>query len=206
MPLVTSTEMFKKAYDGGYAIGAFNVNNMEIIQGITEAAKECNAPVILQVSSGARKYANRPVEAEKLDYIMECVRFAPSAVNFQPWRFRIVTDEAVLKALYSCYKREWLATAPCIIVACVDHNESWHRRADNKDHADIDIAIAVEHLCLAAAEQGLGTCWVCNFDAPQCSEVLGLPENLEPAVLIPVGYAEDEPTEKKRKPLNEILL
>ena len=161
---------------------------------------------LVKARYSARKYANRPVEAEKLDYIMECVRFAPSAVNFQPWRFRIVTDEAVLKALYSCYKREWLATAPCIIVACVDHNESWHRRADNKDHADIDIAIAVEHLCLAAAEQGLGTCWVCNFDAPQCSEVLGLPENLERAVLIPVGYAEDEPTEKKRKPLNEILL
>ena len=59
MPLVTSTEMFRKAYEGGYAIGAFNVNNMEIIQGITEAAKECNAPVILQVSKGARAYANR---------------------------------------------------------------------------------------------------------------------------------------------------
>lgn len=58
MPLVTSTEMFKKAYEGGYAIGAFNVNNMEIIQGITEAAKEVNAPLILQVSAGARKYAN----------------------------------------------------------------------------------------------------------------------------------------------------
>jgi len=58
MPLVTSTEMFKKAYEGGYAIGAFNVNNMEIVQGITEAAKEENAPLILQVSSGARKYAN----------------------------------------------------------------------------------------------------------------------------------------------------
>ncbi len=58
MPLVTTTEMFKKAYNGGYAIGAFNVNNMEIIQGITEAAKEVNAPLILQVSSGARKYAN----------------------------------------------------------------------------------------------------------------------------------------------------
>ncbi len=57
MPLVTSTEMFKKAYEGGYAIGAFNVNNMEIIQGITEAAKEVNAPLILQVSAGARKYA-----------------------------------------------------------------------------------------------------------------------------------------------------
>ena len=59
MPLVTSAEMFKKEYEGGYAIGAFNVNNMEIIQGITEAAKECNAPVILQVSKGARAYANR---------------------------------------------------------------------------------------------------------------------------------------------------
>ena len=58
MPLVTTTEMFKKAYEGGYAIGAFNVNNMEIIQGITEAGKALNAPLILQVSAGARKYAN----------------------------------------------------------------------------------------------------------------------------------------------------
>ena len=57
MPLVTSKDMFQKAYDGGYAIGAFNVNNMEIIQGITEAAQEENAPLILQVSAGARKYA-----------------------------------------------------------------------------------------------------------------------------------------------------
>ena len=75
-------------------------------------------------------------------------------------------------------------------MACTNHEESWHRRADNKDPADIDIAIAVEHLCLAATEQGLGTCWVCNFDASQCSTVLGLPEYIEPAVLIPVGYAE----------------
>ena len=69
MPLVTSKEMFKKAYDGGYAIGAFNVNNMEIIQGITEAAKEEKAPLILQVSSGARKYANHT-------YLMKLVEAA----------------------------------------------------------------------------------------------------------------------------------
>ena len=69
MPLVTSTEMFKKAYDGGYAIGAFNVNNMEIIQGITEGAKELNAPLILQVSAGARKYANHT-------YLMKLVEAA----------------------------------------------------------------------------------------------------------------------------------
>ena len=65
MPLVTTTEMFKKAYEGGYAIGAFNVNNMEIVQGITEAAKELNAPLILQVSKGARSYAN-PIYLRKL--------------------------------------------------------------------------------------------------------------------------------------------
>ncbi len=69
MPLVTSKEMFEKAYAGGYAIGAFNVNNMEIIQGITEAAKEVNAPLILQVSSGARKYANHT-------YLMKLVEAA----------------------------------------------------------------------------------------------------------------------------------
>ncbi len=69
MSLVTSTEMFKKAYAGGYAIGAFNVNNMEIVQGITEAAKEVNAPLILQVSSGARKYANHT-------YLMKLVEAA----------------------------------------------------------------------------------------------------------------------------------
>lgn len=69
MPLVTSIEMFKKAYEGGYAIGAFNVNNMEIIQGITEGAKELNAPLILQVSAGARKYANHA-------YLMKLVEAA----------------------------------------------------------------------------------------------------------------------------------
>ncbi len=69
MPLVTSTEMFRKAYEGGYAIGAFNVNNMEIVQGITEAAGELNAPLILQVSAGARKYANHT-------YLMKLVEAA----------------------------------------------------------------------------------------------------------------------------------
>ncbi len=69
MPLVTTTEMFRKAYEGGYAIGAFNVNNMEIVQGITEAARETNSPIILQVSAGARKYA-------KHTYLMKLVEAA----------------------------------------------------------------------------------------------------------------------------------
>ena len=74
MPLVTTTEMFKKAYEGGYAIGAFNVNNMEIVQGITEAAKEEKAPLILQVSAGARKYANHT-------YLMKLVEAAIEETN-----------------------------------------------------------------------------------------------------------------------------
>ena len=136
---------------------------------------------------------------------MECVRLAPSAVNFQPWHFYVVTDSERLDALKSTYKREWIQSAPCIIVACANHEESWHRRSDNKDHADIDLAIAIEHLCLAAAEQGLGTCWVCNFDAALCHEVMAMPENVEPIALIPIGYTPDaEVPEKKRKTIEDI--
>ena len=73
MPLVTTTEMFKKAYDGGYAIGAFNVNNMEIVQGITEAARDVNAPLILQVSKGARAYANHTYLVKLVEAaVIEC--------------------------------------------------------------------------------------------------------------------------------------
>lgn len=152
-----------------------------------------------------RSYEERQIEKEKMDYIMECVRLAPSAVNFQPWKFYIVTDREKLDAIKSTYKREWIQSAPCIIVACANHDESWHRRSDNKDHADIDLAIAVEHLCLAAAEQGLGTCWVCNFDASLCRQLMTLPENMEPIALIPVGYTSDtEVSEKKRKEMCEI--
>lgn len=153
-----------------------------------------------------RSYLPRAIEADKMNYIMECVRLAPSAVNFQPWHFSIVTDSEKLSKLKSAYAREWIESVPCIIVACVDHREAWHRKADGKDHSDIDISIAVEHLCLAAAEQGLGTCWVCNFDVPHCREVMNLPENWEPVVLIPIGYAtEDDIPEKRRKTLDEIV-
>ena len=160
---------------------------------------------LVKARYSSRNYDARPVEQEKLDYIMECVRLAPSAVNLQPWRFRIVTDKEAIARLQTCYKRDWLSTAPCIIVACANHEESWHRRADNKDHADIDVAIAVEHICLAATEQGLATCWVCNFNAEGCREVLQLPENLEPVVLVPIGYPLDECKDKNRKALEEIV-
>lgn len=151
-----------------------------------------------------RNYQPKSVEQEKLDYIMECVRLAPSAVNRQPWRFRIVSSEEGRKKLCQCYSREWFTTAPVIIIASILHDEEWVR-SDGKHHGDIDIAIAVEHLCLAAAEQGVGTCWVCNFDAKLCKSLFALSDNEEAAVFIPLGYPADELREKNRKPISEII-
>jgi nitroreductase len=134
---------------------------------------------------------------------MECVRLAPSAVNKQPWKFRVITNEADKAKLKECYHRDWFKTAPMYIIASIMHDEEWVR-ADGKHHGDIDIAIAVEHLCLAAAEQGLGTCWVCNFDKERCHTLFHIDDPEEVAVLIPIGYAADQPKEKNRKPMNEI--
>lgn len=151
-----------------------------------------------------RAYKPLGVEKEKLDYILECVRLAPSAVNKQPWRFRIVSKEEDKVRLQQCYNRDWFKTAPMYVVASVLHDEEWVR-SDGKHHGDIDIAIAVEHLCLAATEQGLATCWVCNFDAVLCKELFNLSDNEEPAVLIPLGYAADEVKPKNRKPIETIV-
>ena len=151
-----------------------------------------------------RAYKPLGVEKEKLDYILECVRLAPSAVNKQPWRFRIASKEEDKVRLQQCYNRDWFKTAPMYVVASVLHDEEWVR-SDGKHHGDIDIAIAVEHLCLAATEQGLATCWVCNFDAVLCKELFNLSDNEEPAVLIPLGYAEDEVKPKNRKPIETIV-
>lgn len=145
------------------------------------------------------------VEDVKLKYILDCIRLAPSAVNFQPWKFLILKSEEAKEKVYPCYDRSWLREAPVIIVCCADHAQSWKRRNDGKDHADIDVAIATEHLCLAAAEQGLGTCWVCNFDAAGVSKAFDLTDNLEPMALVPLGYPADDDAERKpRKPLEEI--
>ena len=93
------------------------------------------------------------------------------------------------------------------IICCIRHDEAWVRKYDQKEHGNIDIAIATEHICLAATEQGLGTCWVCNFDAKLCHELFSLPENEEAAVLIPLGHptADVEQKEKNRKAMDEIV-
>ena len=159
---------------------------------------------LVKTRYSCRNYQPTNVEKEKLDYIMECVRFAPSAVNKQPWLFHIVSNEDDKAKLQQCYNRDWFKTAPMYIIASILHDEEWVR-SDGKHHGNIDIAISVEHLCLAATEQGLATCWVCNFDANQCKEMFAIPENEEPAVIIPLGYAADEIKPKSRKAIDAIV-
>ena len=158
---------------------------------------------LTQQRYSCRDYCDRKVEPEKLNYVMQCVRMAPSAVNRQPWRFTMVTNDADRTLLQQCYDREWFKSAPIYIIASVLHEQEWVR-ADGKAHGDIDVAIAVEHLCLAAAEQGLGTCWVCNFDAEKCRKLMQMPEGEEPVVLIPIGYPNNTPNAKQRKDLSDI--
>jgi len=161
---------------------------------------------LMKQRCSVRKFEDRPIEKDKLLYVLEAARVAPSACNFQPWRFIVVEDKELMRKIAPNWVSE--ANTPVMIVACGDHKQAWRRR-DGKDHCDIDIAIAVDHMTLAAAESGLGTCWICAFDALQCAATLKLPDHIEPAVLLPIGYpAETKDAnrhDRERKPLNEIV-
>ncbi|MDP1622155.1 MAG: nitroreductase family protein [Bacteroidales bacterium] len=155
-----------------------------------------------------RNYSDVRVEEEKLNYILECGRVAPSAANNQPWHIIVIRDVEMRRKLAMTYNRDWFIQAPVILVICGDHQSGW-KRADGKDHTDIDVSIIIDHITLAAAEQGLGTCWICNFDAILCSQVLALPQHIEPIAYLPVGYPADSTDNNsrhlKRKSLNEII-
>lgn len=146
-----------------------------------------------------------PSRAE-LRAIIEAARIAPSACNRQPWQFLVADTEPLRGEIASCYGREWAAGVGAFIVCLGDHSQAWHR-ADGKDHTDVDLSIAAEHICLSATTLGLGSCWICNFDAGRLRRVLNLPDELEPVAIIAVGYpAEGETVPlKKRKPIEEIV-
>ncbi len=165
-----------------------------------------NFKELCQARYSCRKYQDRPIESEKMDYIRECVRLAPSAVNRQPWRFVVVDDSQpeLLSLVKQTYHRDWINDVRTIILCLKNEAECWTRRYDGKPHADIDLAIAIEHLCLAATEQGLVTCWVCNFDINQYRDIVPTPEGWEPVALIPIGYPADEMAPKVRKQTEEV--
>jgi len=144
------------------------------------------------------------VEDSKLQQVLEAARLAPTAANRQAFQLIVIRTagrEAELKRIYS---RDWFVQAPLVLCACGVPARNWVRR-DGKNYGDVDVAIVMDHLILAAASLGLGTCWIGAFDPSAAREVLGLPDGVEPIVFTPLGYPADQPRAKKRKALSELV-
>ena len=152
-----------------------------------------------------RSYTSQKIDQSLILEILEAARLAPSAVNFQPWDFIVITDPENLADFQEVYPRNWFKEAPACIVVCSDHTKSWKRKSDGKDFADVDAAIVIDHLVLKATDLGLGTCWVCNFDVEMVRKKLRVPDHIEPIALIPLGYTTSEAPPKSRKPLEEMV-
>jgi len=152
----------------------------------------------------ARGYDPAPVPEEQLRQVLEAGRLAPSAANRQPWHVIVVRDAARRRALGQAYGREWFWQAPVLLVVCTEPDKAW-KRSDGKCYADIDGAIAMDHMTLCAADLGLGTCWIGAFDPAKAREILGLPPGIEPLALTPLGRPTDAGRPKTRRAPDEIL-
>jgi nitroreductase len=167
---------------------------------------------IIKNRRSIRKYSSRSVEREKIINMVEAARLAPSASNGQPWRFFAVSSREKLDKLIDStgFINKWTKTAPLIIVACSTGGTISNfigKTIKGIRYDLLDLGIAVEHIVLAATEQGLSTCWIGWFDERKIKRILDVPGNLKVISLITVGYAEDgfKPGEKKRLSLEEIL-
>ena len=132
-----------------------------------------------------RQYLDKPVGRDLIAAILDMARLAPSACNRQPWEFLVIDTDPMRGKVIDSYGRDWVKNVPVFIVALGLHDEAWKRPTDGKDHTDIDVAIAVEHICLAATSMDLGSCWICNFDAERLRTHLNLPDGVEPIAIIP---------------------
>jgi len=150
-----------------------------------------------------RRYRPDPVPQARLDHILEAARLAPSWANSQCWAFVVVSDARVRHELGQAGNQPWIADAPVIIVACADPKQSGVK--EDQEYYLVDIGIAMEHLVLAAADQGLGTCWIGWFDEAQAKRALGVPASLRVVALTPVGYPDEQPEPRARKTLGEIV-
>lgn len=154
-----------------------------------------------------RKYLASPIDSELIEKLLDVARKAPSAVNFQPFKVFVVSSNDKLEAVKKCYHREWINSAPVIIVVVAQYEMGWKRALDGKNYADIDAAIFIDHLMLQATEMGLGTCWVGNFDVEELSRVLQLKKDEKAVGMFPVGFpADDTVPVKKRKGLDEFVV
>ena len=160
---------------------------------------------LIEQRYSVRAYTNDPIEDEKLRRVLDAARLAPTAANRQPFRLIVVHTKGREEELRRIYKSEWFVSAPLIICACGVPSEGW-TRFDGRNYTDVDVTIAMDHLILAAANEGLGTCWIAAFDAEAAREVLNLPNEFDPLVLTPLGYPADEPKAKRRKELSELVM
>ncbi|MFB0534750.1 MAG: nitroreductase family protein [Anaerolineae bacterium] len=159
---------------------------------------------LIEKRYSVRAYKPDPVEDDKLQQVLQAARLAPTASNRQPFQLvviRTVGREAELKRIYN---RDWFVQPPLVICACGIPAQGWVR-GDGKNYNDVDVTIAMDHLILAAANLGLGTCWIAAFDARAAREVLHLPDDVEPIAFTPLGYPADQPGPKKRKALSELV-
>lgn len=159
---------------------------------------------LIEKRYSVRAYKPDPVEDDKLQKVIDAARLAPTAANRQAIHFIVVQTEGREAELGRIYKADWFVEPPLVICACGVPSENWVRR-DGKNYNDVDVAIAMDHLILAAADAGLGTCWIGAFDPQAAREVLDLPEGVEPIAFTPLGYPADEPRPKKRKSLSELV-
>ncbi len=159
---------------------------------------------LIQKRYSVRAYKPDPVGDEKLQQVLEAARLAPTAANRQSFRIVVLKTAGREAELRRIYPRDWFTLAPMVLCACGIPAQNWVRR-DGKNYNDVDVTIAMDHLILAAANLGLGTCWIAAFDPAAAREILRLPEGIEPIVFTPLGYPADSPRPKQRKPLSELV-
>ena len=145
-----------------------------------------------------RSYTDQPVEDEKLGKVLEAGRLAPSANNRQEWKFVVVRDRALRARLVEAARgQKFVGEAPVVIAACAVEHE--HIMACGHPCHLLDVAIALDHMSLAARALGLGTCWIGAFDQDAVREILDIPDDVEVIELMPLGYPVAWPDARARK-------
>jgi len=161
---------------------------------------------LVRARYSVRAYDRTPVDEAALARILETVRMAPTAANRQAFRVIVTRTAGQERELGRIYDRDWFVGAPLVLAVCAVPDEGWVRAVDGWQAAGVDATIAMTHLLLAAAEEGLGTCWVASFDPAAAVEVLGLPDGVVPWAFTPLGHPADARPPKERRPLEELVL
>lgn len=159
---------------------------------------------LVQTRYSTRAYKADPVPEAFLQRVLEAARLAPTAAGRQAFQLLVIRTAGRQAELRRLYPREWFSRAPLIIGICTLPGQAWVR-ADGKNYADVDAAIVMDHLILAAADAGLGTCWIGAFDPRAARAIFNIPETAEPVAFTPLGYAADHPKPKQRKALKELV-